>query len=582
MNLEKLRQGLEAQYTKDNQLTLVSKKHNERSFSNLNRSNSTDPKGYLIEKQRRMKDLERTINQEQGVTFQPKINSNFHVDSDVIARNQEHIQRLNEKMKILSSFDDYECTFKPIINRPPKRNKPVTSGSKDSKGSKENVNINHGEDDRTPSRECFCGEEAGFRLHEYHKYYQQRKQMLKDSFVTNYPFKPELNKNTEQILENRRRLLENLKSNFPPAFNDYDNNNDKYNDNALQGNENNCYLPIYAQNTAFTGSETNNYIKNNHQLSQQPSMQNNDAVLMTADYYLNNLHEDQLLPDPSKVSSIKRSTFETSNDKQNLNQALNRNEQSKAKFTGKTQENNTIEEDNKENSPPDEDHGVNKTNNKPKTSNYRAETNNNFSTFNAHASVHSNNAASHYNESMGVSNKVNSLQSLNNTDEVPIIDSYNSPNHKNNSEVYSNKITFNNNENLSPTFNNSSVKQAQNTNKPSDNQQQLNTGKHSNKSKKTPKAVSSTTSNSEFPAIRKNPKVAKSMGLFSHNNKLNIHSTSKHQQTPKSPTSSQLPVAIVGSKPLSNNMDLNNISDSIPKSLQGKISKLYYLILYIF
>lgn len=176
-NLEQIRKGVEEEFINERRKTF------SNSYSNFNdvRSKSiVDPKTYQLEKDQKLRLLKTTIDNEIGLTFKPKINDNFEVREDVIKRNDEHLKRRNEKLKQLQAFDDYECTFTPKINT-------------------------YFYADQNFCEKEFNSIKAGNRLHEYHSVYNQKKELLKDTLNETHPFKPELNKNTDYILERRRQ-----------------------------------------------------------------------------------------------------------------------------------------------------------------------------------------------------------------------------------------------------------------------------------------------------------------------------------------------------------------------------------------
>ena len=178
LNIEKIKNEIENKHVPIRSIS--NDNIGKRSLSLIN------PRDYNIQKQRKIKELESQINKESGITFKPKINANIPVDSNVIERNQLHLRKLEEKLKILSYPNENECTFVPRINE---------------KNNSEERN--------------FIGEEAGYRLHLYYNHYLQKKMQIRENSVENYSFQPYINKNTYLILENKKKELQKLKENFP-------------------------------------------------------------------------------------------------------------------------------------------------------------------------------------------------------------------------------------------------------------------------------------------------------------------------------------------------------------------------------
>jgi hypothetical protein len=125
-----------------------------------------------------------------GVTFQPKLNDTYQVSGNIIERNQEFMKIKNHKLKNIITNDDLECTFNPKI---------VT----EKRNEEEKVNI-------------------GERLFSYHNIYQQKKENIKEMYSENFPYKPEISKNTDNILRNREAAIDEIKKKYSakPQFDD--------------------------------------------------------------------------------------------------------------------------------------------------------------------------------------------------------------------------------------------------------------------------------------------------------------------------------------------------------------------------
>lgn len=483
INLNRIKKGLEDEFNNKRLNRMMSKNKlsindntNTNSAYNIRSKSQCDSASYILEKKKKLRDLEKTIIEEQGITFKPKINNNIRVGSNYLHRNAEHMRRVEEKLKNLSAFDDYECTFTPNINNSNLNNLNNNSRKRFNSADYNSENIEGlNSISNEVNRKANCGEEAGSRLYEYSKIYLQKKLMLQDSFVEYHTFKPNINKNTDLILENKRAYLENLKNNFPES---------EFNDEMLNEYNNEMIADV------------NN---NNEQDNQDNIGINKDEKLMNPDYYLDNLEVD-------------------SNN--NNNPIINRNNL-KNKYSS-DMNNNTIKEEVKEFSPPDDDNIQQNY-----ISNYSNNNNqidfNNFNTFNPKSTASN---QSNYNQN---NLKINSLTSLNNADSNYEVNS----NIRYTSQPYSNRITFQNNNNMNTNNNNQIINNTENYqnnegNDRVDNENSFNGNERNDNNNHTEKKY-----------FNNNPLYAKPISKRS-----NIHNKSSN----------------------------NNLSN-IPKSIQNKVSK---------
>ena len=173
VNIEKIKKNIEDE-NKFNQENAIPKRSKTPITT---RSKSLEiVKYYKQYKENKIKLLQNNIEHESGITFKPKINNNIMVNNDVIQRNQEHIKKKDEKIRQLRAYDDFECTFTPKTNIKDKN---------------------------------FNSLQAGNRLFEYQIMYDQKKLLLKESNNEDYSFKPHINRNTNILVERRRKNYEN-------------------------------------------------------------------------------------------------------------------------------------------------------------------------------------------------------------------------------------------------------------------------------------------------------------------------------------------------------------------------------------
>ncbi len=139
--------------------------------------------------------------QEQGCTFKPRLNENIKkIPSNLIERNETFLKEKNLKIKTAQIIENYNYTFAPKVNAKEKFQKEFPEKTEenddDDNKSKQNSVIKNPDVD------------VGERLYGYQQVYKKNKEARSDvqKEKENYSFKPELNKNTDEIL--RKRDLE--------------------------------------------------------------------------------------------------------------------------------------------------------------------------------------------------------------------------------------------------------------------------------------------------------------------------------------------------------------------------------------
>ena len=169
----------------------------------------SNSKQLLTEKMKKLEKLKENILIEKGITFKPKLNENINskIQSDIIERNENFLKE--KEIKLHSINEHLECTFSPKIN--------------------ENSTIN----------QSTIFSDVGERLYDYKNKYERNLEEIKSRYLENYSFKPEISKNTNEILENRQKTMDLIKSNYTSINNDKDiiNNNNYEDENILLNNE---------------------------------------------------------------------------------------------------------------------------------------------------------------------------------------------------------------------------------------------------------------------------------------------------------------------------------------------------------
>lgn len=135
-------------------------------------------------RQEKLKKIEMDIMKEKGITFKPKLNDkiNKNINSSLIERNDEFVKSKINKLNQILNKDDAECTFSPKIN----------------------------------STEIKSEVKVGDRLFDYQKKYTQKREEKKDLYKEEYSFKPEISKNTNEILKQRELTLNLVKQKYSP------------------------------------------------------------------------------------------------------------------------------------------------------------------------------------------------------------------------------------------------------------------------------------------------------------------------------------------------------------------------------
>ena len=237
----------------------------------------TNSKQYLNEKNKKLEKLKENIYIEKGITFRPKLNEeiNSKIQTDLMERNQNFLKE--KEIKLHSIKEDSECTFTPKIN--------------------ENSTIN----------QSTIISDVGERLYDYKNKYEKNLEEKKSKYKESYSFKPEISKNTNEILENRQKILNDIKSRYI-INSDYNNNGNvllKINEKRLEQleesvkkiNELTDENIISMQN--FNEMNTINSFTNNDSQKKITEISNNNNIQSSE-----NILDDKVFDSPQNFSSI--------------------------------------------------------------------------------------------------------------------------------------------------------------------------------------------------------------------------------------------------------------------------------------
>lgn len=168
-------------------------------------------KNYFQNRKAKLEKIEEEMIKEQKITFKPSLNEeiNSNIKSNLIERNDLFIKHKKEKLN--SKVDEVECTFIPKINQ--SSNKTINQQSSSTSG-RQNIGQN---------------QNVGERLYEYQSKYIKNLLDKKNLYLENYSFKPKISENTDEILKNKKRMIEEMN-------NVYAENNEENNEGMTESN----------------------------------------------------------------------------------------------------------------------------------------------------------------------------------------------------------------------------------------------------------------------------------------------------------------------------------------------------------
>ena len=220
-------------------------------------NNIVNSQYYFEKRQKNLDKIVQNIYEEQGITFHPKTNKSYNdkIKNDIIERNKEFIKGKQEKLLKYFNIKEKECTFKPKIN-----NLSTISILNNSKTHHQTL------DEQNTSN-------VSKRLFDYQNKYKEKLEDIRSKYKENYSFKPEISKNTDIILNNRKRLMEHIKENEMNIINNIQEQVESNSNNNNDINENENYNEN--DNDNENNSDNNNYSNENRNVIINNFMKNN-------------------------------------------------------------------------------------------------------------------------------------------------------------------------------------------------------------------------------------------------------------------------------------------------------------------
>ena len=170
---------------------------------------------YYETKQKNIEKITQNVFEEQGITFKPKTNKNINdkIKNNIIQRNNEFLKDKEEKLQKYSGLKEKECTFQPQTN---------TKSYNTSKiGQQSTTTVKTDQNSSNVSK----------RLFDYQNKYKEKLEDIRDKYKKTYSFKPQISKNTDAILTNKKKMMEQMKE--EQNINDGKQNEDDEKNNRL-------------------------------------------------------------------------------------------------------------------------------------------------------------------------------------------------------------------------------------------------------------------------------------------------------------------------------------------------------------
>ncbi len=250
---------------------------------------------YLENKQKNLEKIVQTMYEEQGITFQPKTNKLFNdkIKNDIIERNKEFIKDKQKKLEKYSNLKEKECTFMPKINT--LSTMSILNNSKTGQQS----NLSYKTENNL---------DVSKRLFDYQNKYKEKLEDIRSKYKESYPFKPEISKNTDNILNNKKKVMEQIKEKESNLINDiHEENEYDLNNNINYNNYNN-----------FNKKEKNKSI-NNDILTKQIKLNELEEISKR----ISELSEENMIYTEEKISPQKKNKEK----KRNKTKLINENNQ---------------------------------------------------------------------------------------------------------------------------------------------------------------------------------------------------------------------------------------------------------------
>ncbi len=229
---------------------------------------------FLNIKNQNIKKLSDEILNEQGVTFKPKLNDNvnYMIKKKFFQRSLDF--QKSREIKLNSAKEDTECTFSPKINYD---NSIIQNHNQNMNDNPIKINI-------------------GERLYNYQNEYKKNLEKIKIKNEKFYSFQPKISKNTNSILENRKRINNLIKQgqlfdeNSKELINT-ENNNEQNNNSIKQEIKNELYDNQIKVNMKKKINPKSNQINNEN--FKKYYIVNNDNIVINKSPILLNLYDNQ-------------------------------------------------------------------------------------------------------------------------------------------------------------------------------------------------------------------------------------------------------------------------------------------------
>ena len=280
-NLEKIKNEVDINIKRNNNI-------NRNKYSYIRIPNNhllNNSENYFENRQKNIEKITQNMYEEQGITFHPKTNKSFNykIKNNIIERNKEFIKDKQEKLEKYSNLKEKECTFKPKINN-------LSSMS--------NLNNKTGQQSNSSFKTEQNNADVSKRLFDYQNKYKEKLEEKRSKFKKSYSFKPEISKNTDLILNNRKKMMNQIKENENNLINNMKDVNN-YNFNNFNNNFSN----------ALKDNNTNNEL-----LMKQMKL----AELEEISKRINELSGENIIYTDEKASSHKKCDNKKTNDKSKL------------------------------------------------------------------------------------------------------------------------------------------------------------------------------------------------------------------------------------------------------------------------
>ena len=226
-NLEKIKNEVDINAKRNNNIN----KNKYSYFRIPNNHLLNNSENYFENRQKNIEKITQNMYEEQGITFHPKTNKSFNdkIKNNIIERNKEFMKDKQEKLEKYSNLKEKECTFKPKIN-----NFSTMSILNNKTGQQSNSSFKIEQNNADVSK----------RLFDYQNKYKEKLEEKRSKFKKSYSFKPEISKNTDLILNNKKKMMNQIKENENNLINNVkDVNNYNFNNfnnnfsNALKNND---------------------------------------------------------------------------------------------------------------------------------------------------------------------------------------------------------------------------------------------------------------------------------------------------------------------------------------------------------